>query len=81
MIFALALDQKINHFLHFAVLDDPAEANRANVAEGNFHLQAAGFDFQEIILLDGGAIVAAADLLDDSHAVVRVNYFVANPET
>jgi hypothetical protein len=49
--------------------------------ERDHHLQAAGLDFEQVELLDRGADGPAADLFDDSYAVVWVNNFVADVET
>jgi hypothetical protein len=46
--------------------------------EWDFHLKAAGFDFEEVKFLDVKADCPAADLLDYAYAVVGINNFVAD---
>ena len=47
----------------------------------NHDLQAAGLNLKQVELLDAGADGTAADLLDDSYAVVGVNDFIAYVKT
>src|SRR6185503_18693807 len=44
------------------------------------HFQVAGFDVEEVVALGLSAQGAAADLLDNPHAVVRINHPVAYVE-
>jgi hypothetical protein len=46
--------------------------------EGDLDLEAAGLDSEEVELLDSGTDRPAADLFNDSHAMVGVNNFVAD---
>jgi hypothetical protein len=48
---------------------------------GHHHLQAAGFDFQEVESFDLCADRPAADLLDYAHSVVWVDDLVSDAET
>jgi hypothetical protein len=48
--------------------------------KGNHNLEATGLDLQEIELLDSSSNCPAADLFDDSYAVVGVNHLVAYVE-
>ena len=79
--FALAVGKKIDDFLDFAVTDDLAKAHDAHAVKGNHHTQAAGFDLEPVALLHRGPNGPAADLLNDSHPMVRVDHFVADDET
>ena len=49
--------------------------------ERNHHLEAASFNLEQVELFHTRADGPAADLLDDSYAVVGVNDFIAYVET
>jgi hypothetical protein len=77
MVVALTIHQKVQYFIDFAILDNRPQPHNTNVAERDFHFQAAGFDFEEVKLVDVGADCPAADLFNYPYTVVRINYFVA----
>jgi hypothetical protein len=48
--------------------------------EGDHHLQAAGLNAEQIESFNDAAHGSAADLFNNSHAVIGVNNFVADTE-
>jgi len=50
------------------------------LAQGTINLQAAGLDVQKIEFFNGGPNRAAANLLDNTHAVIGIDDLVADVE-
>ena len=69
--------EKVDYLLDFAILNHPAQANIAGIGEWNHDLKAAGLNFQEVEPLYIATYNAAADLLDNTYAMVGINDFVA----
>ena len=81
MIVTLAISEKGDDLVDFAIPDHRAQAYGAYIVERNFHLQAAGGDFKEIELVDVQADGPAADLFNNAYAMIGIDYFVADTKT
>src|SRR5271166_1588030 len=77
-VFTLTVTQELDDLLHFAVAHDASKTNGLDVVEWHHDLQAAGFDLEQVELLDLGADCPAADLFDDTYPMVRVDDFVSD---
>src|SRR5207248_7578212 len=62
------------------VLHHPTKPHRGDIVKRDHHLETAGLNLQQVELLDARADGPAADLLDDSYAMVGVNDFIAYVE-
>jgi hypothetical protein len=81
MATALPVGKVLDDFLNFAVADNPAKAHTVHAVEWNHDLQTAVFDSEEIEAFHRGAGCTAADLFNNSYAMVGVNYAVTDIET
>src|SRR6266853_6011773 len=72
--------KKINNLLDFPIADDTPKAHAAHAVAGHHHLQTAGLDMEEVELLHRGADGTAADLFDNTYAMIGIDDFVANVE-
>ena len=70
----------IQHFLDFPVLYHAAHAHAAGVLAGHHHLQAAGFDVQQVEPLHVGTHSPAAYLFDNSNAMIGIDDLIADVE-
>src|ERR1700691_41486 len=77
---AIANGKNIKDFLDFAVADDPPQAYAAHILARDHHLEAARFNVQQVELFDGRAHRAAADLFDNTYAVIGIDDLVADVE-
>src|SRR5712671_4553693 len=77
---SIANCKKINNLLDFSIADDTPQAHAANAVARHHYFQAAGLDMKEVELLHCGADGAAADLFDNTHAMIGIDDFVANVE-
>ena len=67
--------------MDFSVPYHPPQTDAVDVVEGDHNLKTAGFNLEQVELFHTGADGPAADLLDDSYAMVGVNDFIAYVET
>jgi hypothetical protein len=72
--------EKIENLLYFAIAHDPPNAHASNVVTRHHYLEATGLDVEEIELFYRGADRAAADLLDNTHAMIGIDDLVADVE-
>src|SRR5205807_10373532 len=80
MVIAFSIHQKTQDLIDLADFHDGTETHVPDIAKRNFYFEAAGFDLKKIEFLDRGTYCPTTDLLDDSHAVIRINNFVADLE-
>ncbi len=78
--FAIPIRQVVENFLDLAIPDHAPQAHRSHAVEWDRDLQVAGFDIEEIVLLNLLAESATADLLNNSYAVIRVNHPIPDVE-
>ena len=80
VVVTLAICKKINDFLDFAVLDHPPQTDSVHVMERYHDLQAAGLDLQQIEFFHSFADSPAADLFDNSNAMIGIDDLIAYVE-
>ena len=77
---AVSVRKVIQDLLDFAIPNHPAQSHRSYAMEGDGNLKIAGFNIEEVVLLDLLTEGSAADLFNDPHAVVWVNHPITNVE-
>src|ERR1043166_922890 len=77
---ALANRKEVPNFLNFPIADSPPQPDAPRVVARDHHFQAAGLDVQQVKLFYRRTYGPAADLFNDSDAMVGVNDFIANVE-
>src|SRR4029077_17944717 len=70
----------INDFLDFAVFDHSPQAHRVHVMERNHYLQAVRIELQEVELCHSLANGPAADLFDNSNAMIGIDDLITYVE-
>ena len=72
--------EEVDNLLHFAVADHAANAHAAHIVAGHHHFKAAGFDVEEVELLDCRTDRPAADLFNNPNPVIGIDDLVADVE-
>src|SRR6185312_87732 len=78
VVIAFSIHQKTEDFGNFPVFHHWPQPNYINVVERDLHFQTAGFNLKEIKLLDIGANGPAADLFNNTYAMIGINNFIAD---
>jgi hypothetical protein len=66
--------------LDFAIANDAAQAHAARILAGNHYLEAAGFDVEQVELLNRRPDGPTADLFNDSNPMIGIDNLVADVE-
>lgn len=77
---AFGYRKKVQNLLDFSVTDDPPQSDAPGIMAGNHYPQAAGLYVQQVELLDRRTNHTAANLFDNSDAMIGVDDFVADVE-
>src|SRR5690348_3080693 len=80
VVIALPVVQEVQYFLDFPIPHHPPEAHRVDVAERHHHLETTGLNLEQVELLHGGTDGPAADLLDNTYAVIGVDNLITDVE-